>query len=844
METTKSIPQYQTFNPVKETTTDGRNLTIQWSTAVLERAVNALGKGKRLIANPFYEKNVKLLKSDIVFVKTAHEVEEWKKCKNDLPYFIENYAKFMTPKGLRNIQLRDYQWEYLDLLLHNQLTILRAARQSGKCVTALSRIVCKRDDECCQALNKIHWSDYYTNEGVYEIPLYEILNCFETGFKWRIKYNIYKIIDKLSCQVKKAQNGFKILYFILHILSDKGDEKIIETFDIEGMLVMTDSGWQPVSKIHKTKPFVIYNIKAGRFEMDCADTHICFDENLNEKYIKDFNPGDYIYTQDGPVKVDSIVKSSISINMCDVTIDSEDHRYYTNGILSHNTTTSAMFLLWYILFNTDKNAIVLGNKGKTAKEILSKVKQVFLEVPYFLKPGVEKWNENEVVFDNGCRILTETTVAEPAIGFTLHCVLLDEFAHIAPNIQESFYMNIFPTIDAANAKLMITSTQNGPELFCRLFVAAENGENDYKPYTINWWQVPDWNPEKRCWEKRDEEWHRRKVANLGSEEAFNEQYGCEFAVATNSLIPQRILTARQREIEHFVNKEILGIDHADCFYWKPDYDPFDLRKDYVVFTTDIATGVGEDYHHVWISKLTGVADDRSPKFECVGYFRSNILDDMECCNSIAHFIDLYCNQNRHLYSFEANMNGDLWKSNFKSLAEVKYTKNFTMDNFIKYYNESLTRFKYGVYISHKSKQLGCKLFRTAYTKGNIHNTSHIFYNELKCFCDKNGNGTYAAIYGHDDTVMSLVQLPLIYDTIQFKDFLEEFISNTGADDKGQNENFYQDIQPESGRIQSPAELMQMRDFAPSSFKQLRENELTEDTLYGSFGRVGDTLYDF
>lgn len=640
METTKSIPQYQTFNPVKETTTDGRNLTIQWSTAVLERAVNALGKGKRLIANPFYEKNVKLLKSDIVFVKTAHEVEEWKKCKNDLPYFIENYAKFMTPKGLRNIQLRDYQWEYLDLLLHNQLTILRAARQSGK------------------------------------------------------------------------------------------------------------------------------------------------------------------------------------------------------------TTTSAMFLLWYILFNTDKNAIVLGNKGKTAKEILSKVKQVFLEVPYFLKPGVEKWNENEVVFDNGCRILTETTVAEPAIGFTLHCVLLDEFAHIARNIQESFYMNIFPTIDAANAKLMITSTQNGPELFCRLFIAAENGENDYKPYTINWWQVPDWNPEKRCWEKRDEEWHRRKVANLGSEEAFNEQYGCEFAVATNSLIPQRILTARQREIEHFVNKEILGIDHADCFYWKPDYDPFDLRKDYVVFTTDIATGVAEDYHHAWISKLVGVAEDRSPKFECVGYFRSNILDDMECCNSIAHFIDLYCNQNRYLYSFEANMNGDLWKSNFKSLAEVKYTKNFTMDNFIKYYNESLTRFKYGVYISHKSKQLGCKLFRTAYTKGNIHNTSHIFYNELKCFCDKNGNGTYAAIYGHDDTVMSLVQLPLIYDTIQFKDFLEEFISNTGADDKGQNENFYQDIQSESSRIQSPAELMQMRDFAPSSFNQLREGELTEDTLYGRFGKAGDTLYDF
>ena len=614
-----------TFNPVKEIKGDQRSQAIQWSTDILEKAVKGLGRGKRLVANPFYENNVKLLKSDLVFIRTKKEVEEWKKCANDIFYFIEKYAKTMTPLGIRNIKLRDYQREYLTLLLHNQLTIYRAARQSAK------------------------------------------------------------------------------------------------------------------------------------------------------------------------------------------------------------TTSSAMFLLWYILYNTDKNAIVLGNKGKTAREILSKVKQVFLEVPYFLKPGVEKWNENEVVFDNGCRILTETTVAEPAIGFTLHCVLLDEFAHIAPNIQEPFYKNIFPTITAANAKLMITSTQNGPELFCRLFIAAENGENDYKAFTTNWDQVPDWDPETQTWKKRDEAWHRRQVANLGSEEAFNEQYGCEFAVATNSLIPQRVLTANQCECEHFVNEDLLGIDHADCYFWKPGYDYHDMKNDYIVFTTDIATGIQEDYHHIWFNKLIGVDNDRSPKFEAVGYFRSNVLDDKECCDSIAHFIDIYCNRNRYIYSFEANVNGELWKSNFQSLADEKYVYNFSMDNFIKFYNENMTKFKYGIYISYKSKQLGCKLFRTAYVKGNIHNTSHIFFNELKCFCDKTGNGTYAALYGHDDTVMSEVQLPLTYDTIQFKEFLEEFIMDTGAEDKGQNENFYQDIQPVQPQTQYPTELMHMRDSTGYSSQNTSS---------------GGTLYDF
>lgn len=641
-----------------------------------------------------------------------------------------------------------------------------------------------------------------------------------------------------------------ILIFIIGFIDqfERDDEKIIKSFDLDCIEVKTDTGWQPVSQIHMTKPFSIYTVSTKDYELSGADTHICYDELFNEKFLKDFQVGDYIMTIDGPQLVHKVTRNRTKVCMCDISVESEDHRYYTNGILSHNTTSSAMFLLWYILFNTDKNAIVLGNKGKTAKEILSKVKQVFLEVPHFLKPGVEKWNENEVVFDNGCRILTETTVAEPAIGFTLHCVLLDEFAHIAPNIQEPFYSNIFPTIDAANAKLMITSTQNGPDLFCRLFVGAENGENDFAPFTTNWDEVPNWNKEKKCWEKRDEEWRRRKVANLGSEEAFNEQYGCDFAVATNALIPQRYLTKNQRFVKHFVNKEILGVSHADCFFWDPDYDPMDLRKDYVVFTTDIATGVQEDYTNVQINKLIGVDEERKPIFKVIGYFRTNILDDNECCRSIAEFINLYCHHDRYLYSFESNLYGDLWKSNFKQLADVEFTTNFTMDNFIKFYNEALTRFRYGVQITYKSKQLGCKLFRNAYTKGTIINHSHIFFNELKCFCDKNGNGTYAAIYGHDDTVMSQIQLPLIYDTIQFKEFLEEFIANTGVEDKGQNENFYQDIQPEgSGRIQSPAELMQIREFAPSSFAQLRQNDQS-DIIYGvpQMGNSGEggTLYDF
>ena len=196
-----------TFNPVKEVKGDQRSQAIQWTSAILDVAVKGLGKGKRLVANPFYENNVKLLKPDLVFVRTAQEVAEWERCANDIFYFVETYAKTMTPLGIRNITLRDYQRRYLQLLLDNQLTIYRAARQSSKCAFFISKVLINISTKDCLLAKKINLSDYFINEDTYEIPFYEIWNCYDTSFKWKIKYRLYKIIDKLYAKQKRSKVG-------------------------------------------------------------------------------------------------------------------------------------------------------------------------------------------------------------------------------------------------------------------------------------------------------------------------------------------------------------------------------------------------------------------------------------------------------------------------------------------------------------------------------------------------------------------------------------------------------------------------------------------------------------
>ena len=510
------------FNPIKESP-DGRANNILWTTKALNTALRGLEQGKRLVANPFYENKTYLLKGDLVFTRTAEEEQEWRKCRKDIIYFAEKYCKLMTPEGIRNITLRDYQVEYLKHLQKNRLSIFLACRQCGKCVSLVDNVLIRIENKelfnnldyikHIDRLKRRWYSSYYIEDDTYMIPLFEIYNLYDHSFKWKIEYRIYKLIYKLICLKVRHQERIddaqliNFLLWILQILDRKykdSPEKLVKSFSISGVEVKTDTGFKPVSHIHLTKPFKIYNIKTQDFHLECADNHIVFRDDLSEVFVKDLCVDDYIMTERGPQRVTHISVLNREVCMCDLTVADDNHRYYTNGILSHNTTTSAIFMLWYILFNVDKNSLVLGNKRKTACEILDKTKKIFEALPYFLKPGIYKWNESEIVLDNGCRCMAEATTINSGISFTFHCVLADEFAHIAPNIKESFYNNLFPTITAGKARFMITSTQNGPDLFCQLYTSAENGESEYVPFKVDWWQVPEWNEEKRCFEPRTE----------------------------------------------------------------------------------------------------------------------------------------------------------------------------------------------------------------------------------------------------------------------------------------------------------------------------------------------------
>lgn len=573
----------------------------------------------------------------------------------------------------------------------------------------------------------------------------------------------------------------KIEYRGKSLNEDDITKKILSSLRLKDMYIDTDTGWEPISHIHITQPYKLWKVvlENGMY-LEGADNHILFNEKYEEIFLKNVKPGDLIITLDGPIKATHIIKHNTKVSMFDVSVDSKNHRYWSNGILSHNTICSSIYIAWYSLFNFDKNALILSNKGATTREIIDKGKTILEHLPFFLKPGVIKWDVFNSKFDNGCRIIGQTTTKKAAIGFTIHLLFMDEFAHIPQNFVETFYENVYPTVSASqNSKVIITSTPNGFNKFYDIYSSAEKGLNEYTPFRVDWWDVPG----------RDEAWMHQEVANLGSEEAFNRQYGNQFIANSSLLLGADSLKKLQHEQVQFIHRELPqfdedGIDYSGLL-WDPDFDLDEAEEDtnYWVFSIDIAEGNGGDNSIVNIFKIE-LMDEKdwkrisSPgsfidffRLRQVGRFRSNTHSIEELAKVIYILaFDVFNSENLKLI-IEWNMfGGEL----VRRLETVYPQRNdFDEEMIVKFKHRiDAKTLKFGLKIKRDNKPIFCQNFKKFISQNRIIVKDKTTVQEATTF-GKLPNGSYAGQLGNDDLIMTSINSSEFMFTLDFSDFVEE-----------------------------------------------------------------------
>ena len=472
------------------------------------------------------------------------------------------------------------------------------------------------------------------------------------------------------------------------------------------------------------------------------------------------------------------------------------------------STTTAIFCLWVILFNVDMSGLILSKSGPAGVDLLSKVKDMFLNLPYYLKCGVQKWNQHEIAFDNNSSISTEAFSPTAGLGKTINFLILDEFAWCPKNDVELFYQNVIPTVTTLpNAHVAIMSTQNGFNLFYKLFKGAQEKRNIYKDFTVDWYQVPQYNDKTKQWEKRTEAWKNKMIGILGSEEAFYYQYGTQFSASDLCIVSRECLgVLRDKSILFEVREGIeIYLQRKDCLYWHPDFDLEELKTGYFIILADLAEGGGGDSDSTVFHILQLIEKD---KFKQVGYWKCNNLDlehsaleywllsaqifnsdraifSIEWNTYGALFYQYILDLNEDDYMKEASWRFNLAKDGFDTTRIVQYKKGTEEDNIPGIRNNNRKTIP-GIRFSGSSKKTACALLKMELEKFNIDITDLVTIGEIENFEDKNGNGSYKASYGHDDIIMTLCQIPMLKNTPKYKDFVEEFELSNMMNNRNQN----------------------------------------------------------
>ena len=281
--------------------------------------------------------------------------------------------------------------------------------------------------------------------------------------------------------------------------------------------------------------------------------------------------------------------------------DEKRHRIVLSGRQSGKTQISVLFLLHYVLFNTDKLVAILANNERTASDILRKLKDSYEQLPLWLQQGVVEggWSKTTIKLENKNLVISGSTSSNGIRGRTINLLFLDEFAFVPNNIADDFISSVYPTISSGEtSRIIMVSTPKGMNHFYNVWTKAVKGENNFTPIKINWWEVPN----------RDDKWKEATIQDVGPIK-WNQEFECKFLGSAATLVDPDLLERLGIAAEH--PKE-LKFNGAMKIFERPLPDTF------YVAGVDSAAGNGGDSSVIQVIKITG-----EHEFEQVAVFESN-----------------------------------------------------------------------------------------------------------------------------------------------------------------------------------------------------------------------------
>ena len=446
------------------------------------------------------------------------------------------------------------------------------------------------------------------------------------------------------------------------------------------------------------------------------------------------------------------------------------------------TTTACIYILHQMTFLTDKLTAILGNKSATSAEVLRKIKEIYVNLPFFLQAGVTTWNGGAVGFDNNCTMISRPCTFDALNGLSVYILYIDEFAFTFGGVkskQEEFLANAQPVLSSFDdSKLIITSTPNGKDLFNDMFDRAVKGLTTFIPTKVYWWQIPG----------KDEQFKLDMISEIG-EDKFKVQYELSFDVSTEKLLSSSAISKLDQNKIKYARLEDtydrgLYLDFPVVrMHPKLAASNYSIRKSFYINTSDIAEGLGDKHDYTTMHSFKICHTESAGKTKI--YFRqdlvyeSNNVDIEDFSTYVARFTTNEQTQDNVRYLFEANKYGDYHRLLLKNIADEDEDFEVWPETFFKFRRSADSKRKtVGILTNSAIKKLSVKAFKKAIETDLFVIADDRTIEQVGYF-QKDKRGNYNAEVGHDDLVTPLLHLAWLISSKNksLTYFIDEYIEH-------------------------------------------------------------------
>jgi hypothetical protein len=364
---------------------------------------------------------------------------------------------------------------------------------------------------------------------------------------------------------------------------------------------------------------------------------------------------------------------------------------------------------------------------------MQRIRFAYEHCPDHIRAGAVSYNKGSLEFDNGSRIVSQTTTENTGRGMSISLLYCDEFAFVRPTIAREFWTSISPTL-STGGKCIITSTPNSDEdQFAQLWKGANRCEDEYgNPTTVG---INGFRAYRSYWKEhpeRDDKWAEEQRAQLG-EERFRREMDCEFIIYDETLISPTVLVDLEGHEPQFRTGQVR--------WWKQP-DP----KCIYVIALDPSLGTGGDPSAIQVieaNTMLQIAEWRHNK--------TTIPEQVRILNDICVYLNKTVRDTKNIYySVENNTIGEAALISIADFGEHNIPGYFLSEPGI-----GSKRFRKGFNTTNSSKLTACSKLKNLVESKRLKIRSSPLISELKTFV---AHGTsYAAKVGeNDDLVMSML----------------------------------------------------------------------------------------